>query len=115
MCQYDIFGIEEENSGWYTPKTTEYMYYHKDISLDENFPIQRDGHNCGVYSLWYLLLDIYKDKSIVDLEPNTFRNQLLLYMVCLYMYRKRVENKSYHFRNNWDWKLFFQKNIIHSR
>ena len=51
MCQYDHFGIDEENSGWYTPKTTEYMYYHKDISLEKDYPIQHDSHNCGGYSL----------------------------------------------------------------
>ena len=105
MCISDSYDPSHESN--FPPNTTDYMYYHKEISSDNNFPIQHDGSNCGVYSLWYLLLDIYKDKSNVTLDPNRFRNQLLLYMVSLYMYRKRVEDKGYHFRKNWDWYFFF--------
>ena len=56
MCISDSYD-QSHDSNFY-PKTTDYMYYHKEISSDSNFPIQHDGNNCDVYSLWYLLLDI---------------------------------------------------------
>ena len=58
-----------------------FMYKHENISGMKSLPVQQDGINCGVYSLWYLLVASHEDMPIMDLNPERFRDQLLLYSV----------------------------------
>ena len=65
---------------------TVYMYEHEDLSGMKDLPFQQDAINCGVFSLWYLLVASHEDMPIIDLNPERFQDQLLLYSECLYLY-----------------------------
>ena len=41
-----------------------YKYKHEDISGIKGLPVQQDAINCGVYSLWYLLVTSHEDIDI---------------------------------------------------
>ena len=59
-------------------KKNKYMYYHEDILNIKEVPKQKDGMNCGVYTLWHLLLQRLKGKEIVDLETLTKNTKLYI-------------------------------------
>ena len=84
-----------------------YTYFHKDISNTIDAPAQQDLINCGLYSLRFLLMDMYKGKYIEDFDTEVFRDQLLLYIVSLYIYKQRVNDNSYTFP-----KTFKLKDIL---
>lgn len=112
MCSGNMFGEEEEKQLKEENQLSddiEYMYHHKEISSLVDYPTQQDDYNCGVYSLWYLLMRCYKDKEIVKLDPDRFRDQLLLYIIFLYIYRHRATDKSYSFKKKFEWQSFFKK------
>ena len=46
---------------------------------------------------------------MVDLDPETFREQLLFYIVCLYIYCLCVEKKSYNFPKIFEWSDLMKK------
>ena len=39
-------------------------------------------------------MECYKGKEVIDLNPETFREQLLFYIFCLYSYRHHVGKKN---------------------
>ena len=49
-----------------------YMYHDEDISGMKGLPVQQDGINRGVYSLWHLLVASHEDIIIIDLNPKDF-------------------------------------------
>ena len=51
-------------------------------------------------AIWYLLMKCHKGKEVVDLDPETFREQLLFYIVCLYIYCLCIEKKILQFTKN---------------
>ena len=108
MCYGDKFD-ESDRKTFNSEK--EYMYNHKDISFHVDYPVQEDGFNCGVYSLWHLLMECYEGKDVVLLDTDRFRNQLLLYIVCLYIYSQRKNDDSYRFPKKLLWSTFFKKNL----
>ena len=54
-------------------------------------------------------MECYKGKEVVNLDPETFREQLLFYIVCLYIYRHHVEKKSYNFPKTFEWSNLMKK------
>ena len=63
-------------------------------------------------------MQYYKGKEVVDLDTETFRKQLLIYIVWLCIYRHCVEKKSYDFPKIFEWsdllkKAFKKRNVIH--
>ena len=48
-------------------------------------------------------MECYKDKEVVDLNPETFCEQLLFYIVYLYVYCHCVEKKSRNFPTTFEW------------
>ena len=40
-------------------------------------PLKQDSFNSGMYIIWCLLMEYYKGKEMVNLDPETFREQLL--------------------------------------
>ena len=48
------------------------MYQHKDISGMKGLPVQEEAINCGVYSLWYLLVARHEDMPTIDLNSKRF-------------------------------------------
>ena len=83
-------------------KNTVYMNKYEDISGMKGFPVQQDVLNCAVFSLWYLLVASYEDTPIIDLNPERFRDQLLLYVVCLYLFHLRLQSKLYTFSKTFE-------------
>ena len=73
------------------------MYNHDSVSEMTGLPLQQDSFNCDIYIIWYLLVECYKDKEVVDLDPETFREQLLFYIVYLYISRQCIIKISYNF------------------
>ena len=63
----------------------------------KSLPVQQDGINGGVYSLLHLLVASHGDMPINDLNPKRFRDQLLLYSVCLELFQLHFQSKSYTF------------------
>ena len=104
----DTFEIKDEKGlSGYGEK--EFMYEHYDKEKDDQYPLQNDGINCGVFSLWYLLIECYKGKTIVSLDSDRFRDQLLLYTVCLHLYQIRANQKGYTFPTKFEWRKFVSK------
>ena len=74
------FNIDKDNSS-ITSSARTTIYFDKDISSDNKYKKQTDDYNCGVYALWYLLMQVYNEKNIVECDPSRFRDQLLLYII----------------------------------
>ena len=55
-------------------KKSDIIFFHEDISNMKDVPKQKDGINCGVYTLWYLVLQCFKDKENVELVADGFRD-----------------------------------------
>ena len=64
-CDYFL---ESELMNLPSTNIIDYMYFHVDISNREDVPIHRDGINCGVCSLWYLLQECYDEVDAIDLN-----------------------------------------------
>ena len=79
------------------------MTHHDDVSKMKGLPLQQDSFYYGMYTIWYLLMEYYKGKEVLDLDPEMFLEQLLFYIVCLYVYCHCVEKKSYDFPKIFEW------------
>ena len=64
---------------------------------------QKNRMNCGVYTLWYLLVQCCKGKKIVDLDSDRFCDQCLLYITFLYVYQTLVKTPNYIFPQSFEW------------
>ena len=49
-----------------------YMYEHEDILGMKDLPVQQGSINCGVYSIWHMLVASHEDMPIIDLNPEIF-------------------------------------------
>ena len=54
-------------------------------------------------------MDCYKDHEVAELDADRFRDQLLLYIVCLYLYLSCSEDKGYKFAQKFKWRKFIVK------
>ena len=77
----------------------------------KGLPVQQDSFNYAIYTKWYLFMECYKGKEMVDLDSETFREQLLFYIVCLYIYCQYVEKKSYNFPKTFEWSDLLKTGI----
>ena len=85
------------------------MYNHDNISKMKGIPLQQDSFACGIYTIWYLLMECYEGEKVVDCNPEMFCEQLLFYIICLYIYCHCVEKKSYNFPKTFEWSDFMKK------
>ena len=71
MNSCDYF-LESELMNLPSTNTHKNMYFHKIIINMKDIPVQRDGINCGVYSLWYLILECYDREDFISLDVERF-------------------------------------------
>ena len=66
-------------------------------------------HILCIYTIWYLLIECYKGKEVVDLNTEKFCEQLLFYIVCLHNYCHCIEKESYNFLKTFEWSDLMKK------
>ena len=60
--------LENERKKMFDLKENEYIYIHADISKMKDFPKQKDGINCVVYTLLHVLVQCFKGNEMIDLD-----------------------------------------------
>lgn len=91
MCCGDTF---EESDRKTFEFDKEYMYNHKDISFDVDYPVQEDGFNCGVYSFGIFCWNATREKTLlywilIDFAINFF----FMLFVYIYIFNAKMTNR----------------------
>ena len=76
------------------------------------FPPQTDGYNCGIFSLWYMLLHVYEDKLVGELNPLNWRRQTVFFIFTLHLYNKKLKDESYRFPKQFSFQGWLMEEIV---
>ena len=52
----------------YRPNAFSFFHYEAPFSLF--YPRQTDQQNCGIFSIWYMLLNIYNEKNVCQINTD---------------------------------------------
>ena len=62
-----------------------YLMFTHEERQEPSFPKQNDSFNCGIYSMWYTILSIFKNNTFQKFDPLQFRRKLILFVVVLHV------------------------------
>ena len=79
-----------------------FMFYHKNSNDEKEYPKQQDLVNCGIYSLWYNLIETFGHENMCSINPKRWRNQMLVFLVVLKMYYEKTKDRLYTFPKEFD-------------
>ena len=84
-----------------------FMFYHENKTQDIMYPAQKgDSVNCGIFSLWYNLLEIYGPDKICSINPKRWRKQMFIFIIVLKMYYEKTKDRLYTFPETLDIKMW---------
>ena len=87
------------------------FFHHMALNDQMFFPPQTDGFNCGIYAMWYMLLTIYEDKVVEQLNPLNWRRQTIFFIFILHLYNKKICDSSYKFPNDFTFKSWLMEGL----
>ena len=79
-----------------------FMFYHQNNNNEKVYPKQNDLLNCGIYSLWYNLIETFGHEKMCSIDPQRWRNQMLVFLVVLKMYYEKWSDRLYTFPKEFD-------------